>query len=164
MAPVSVCLSRPSCPKLNLPSVFPLIFHSIKDEIPDASRPLITRLYQLWLLLFATLIINMVACIFILLAGVEDGARDLGASIGYLLLSTFISRSHILVQLSLPYFHPLFPPLVSVGSRLPLHDFKTNLRIKSYIQRLHEGKSSIPYFIPNCAYSKPTLGTISILL
>lgn len=62
--------------------VFPLIFHSIKDEIPEASRPLITRLYQLWLVLVATLIINMVACIFILLAGAEEGGRDLGASIG----------------------------------------------------------------------------------
>ena len=135
-----VCLSRPSSPKLNLPPVFPLIFHSIKDEIPDASRPLITRLYQLWLVLFATLIINMIACIFILLAGVEDGARDLGASIGHVLLSPFISHSHILRQLSLPYFCPLFPSLVSVGRSFPLYDFKTNLRTKSHIQRLHEGK------------------------
>lgn len=62
--------------------VYPLIFHSIKDEIPEASQPLITRLYQLWLVLVATLIINMVACIFILLAGKDDGSRDLGASIG----------------------------------------------------------------------------------
>lgn len=63
-------------------SVFPLIFHSINDEIPEASRPLITRLYQLWLVLVLTLILNMVACIFILLAGSSDGGRDLGASIG----------------------------------------------------------------------------------
>ncbi|KAG5634373.1 hypothetical protein H0H81_002206, partial [Sphagnurus paluster] len=63
-------------------SVFPLIFHSIKDEIPEASQPLITRLYQLWLVLVLTLIINMVACIFILLAGAEEAGRDLGASIG----------------------------------------------------------------------------------
>jgi hypothetical protein len=41
-----------------------------------------TRLYQLWLVLMLTLIINMVACIFILLAGAADGGRDLGASIG----------------------------------------------------------------------------------
>lgn len=62
--------------------VFPLIYHSIKDEIPEASRPLITRLYQLWLVLFLTLIINMIACIFVLLAGSSDGGKDLGASIG----------------------------------------------------------------------------------
>jgi SCAMP family. len=62
--------------------VFPLIFHSITEEIPEASQPLITRLYQLWLVLVATLILNMVACIFILLAGSNDGGRDLGASIG----------------------------------------------------------------------------------
>ncbi|KAK2466869.1 hypothetical protein APHAL10511_001127 [Amanita phalloides] len=69
-----------------LSSVFPLIFHSIQDEIPEASRPLITRLYQLWLVLVLTLVVNMIACIFILLARSQDGARDLGASIGYLLV------------------------------------------------------------------------------
>ncbi|KAF5380901.1 hypothetical protein D9615_004001 [Tricholomella constricta] len=77
--------------KANWPPFFPLIFHSIKDEIPEASQPLITRLYQLWLVLFLTLIINMVACIFILLAGGEEGGRDLGASIGYLFLISVLS-------------------------------------------------------------------------
>lgn len=62
-------------------AVFPLIFHSIKDEVPEASQSLVLRLYQLWLVLLATLILNLVACIFILLAGSEDGGRDLGASI-----------------------------------------------------------------------------------
>ena len=64
------------------PTVYPLIFHSIKDEIPEASQQLITRLYQLWLVLFGTLIINFVACIFVLIAGSSDGGADLGASIG----------------------------------------------------------------------------------
>ncbi|TFY74345.1 hypothetical protein EWM64_g9668 [Hericium alpestre] len=68
----------------NWPPFYPLIFHSIADEIPDASKPLITRLYQLWLVLFGTLIINMVACIFILTSGASDGGKDLGASIGYI--------------------------------------------------------------------------------
>lgn len=63
-------------------TVFPLLFHSIVDEIPEASRPLITRMYQLWLVLAATLIINMVACIFVLTGGSSDGGKDLGASIG----------------------------------------------------------------------------------
>jgi secretory carrier-associated membrane protein len=62
--------------------VYPLIYHAISEEIPDASRPLITRLYQLWLVLLGTLIINMVACIFLLIAGSSDGGKDLGASIG----------------------------------------------------------------------------------
>jgi secretory carrier-associated membrane protein len=77
--------------KNNWPPFFPLIFHSIADEIPEASRPLITRLYQLWLVLLLTLIVNMVACIFILLAGADDGARDLGASIGYLFIISVTS-------------------------------------------------------------------------
>jgi hypothetical protein len=70
----------------NWPPCFPLIFHSIADEIPEASRPLITRLYQLWLVLFVTLVVNMVACIFVLLSGSPDGGRDLGGSIGYLII------------------------------------------------------------------------------
>ncbi|KAF5315718.1 hypothetical protein D9611_004745 [Ephemerocybe angulata] len=68
----------------NFPPFFPLVFHSIKDEIPEASRPLITRLYQLWLVLLATLIVNVVACVFILTAGAAGGGSDLGSSIGYL--------------------------------------------------------------------------------
>ncbi|KZV90407.1 scamp-domain-containing protein [Exidia glandulosa HHB12029] len=68
----------------NWPFFFPLIFHSIKDEIPEGSQALVLRLYQLWLVLLGTLILNLVSCIFILLAGSDDGGRDLGASITYL--------------------------------------------------------------------------------
>ncbi|KAF8651446.1 hypothetical protein AX16_004745 [Volvariella volvacea WC 439] len=75
----------------NWPPFFPLIYHSIPDEIPEASRPLITRLYQLWLVLFGTLIINMVACILILIAGSADGGKDTGASIGYVFTITVTS-------------------------------------------------------------------------
>jgi hypothetical protein len=67
----------------NWPFFFPLIYHSIDDEIPEPSRPLIRRLYQLWLVLGVTLIVNLVACILILLAGSPDGGKDLGAAIGY---------------------------------------------------------------------------------
>ncbi|KDQ33148.1 hypothetical protein PLEOSDRAFT_1060816 [Pleurotus ostreatus PC15] len=84
----------------NWPPFFPLIFHSIQDEIPEASRPLVTRLYQLWLVLALTLILNMVACIFILLAGSSDGGKDLGASIGYLV---FISAASFLL-----WYRPIY--------------------------------------------------------
>lgn len=63
-------------------SVYPLIYHSIQDEIPEASRPLITRLYQLWLVLLTTLILNFVACLFVFFANTKDAGSDLGASIG----------------------------------------------------------------------------------
>jgi len=70
--------------KNNWPFFFPLIYHNIDEEIPEPSRPLMTRLYQLWLVLFGTLVLNMIACLFILLAGSSDGGKDLGASIGYI--------------------------------------------------------------------------------
>ncbi|KAG8925115.1 hypothetical protein FRC03_009082 [Tulasnella sp. 419] len=68
----------------NWPPFFPLIYHSIPDEIPEAHRTTVTRLYQLWLVLLITLIVNMVACLLVLLAGAPDGGKDLGASIGYI--------------------------------------------------------------------------------
>jgi hypothetical protein len=70
----------------NWPPFYPLIYHAISEEIPEASRPLITRLYQLWLVLLGTLIMNMVACISLLIAGSSDGGKDLGGSIGYVFI------------------------------------------------------------------------------
>ncbi|KAF9454542.1 scamp-domain-containing protein [Macrolepiota fuliginosa MF-IS2] len=75
----------------NWPFFFPLIYHSIQDEIPEASRPLITRLYQLWLVLLATLIINMVACFLVFFTDTSGGGSDLGASIGYVFLISITS-------------------------------------------------------------------------
>ncbi|KAL5529650.1 hypothetical protein ACEPAG_5635 [Sanghuangporus baumii] len=70
--------------KNNWPKFFPLIYHDIDDEIPADSRPLMYHLYYLWLILAATLVVNMIACIFILVAGANDGGKDLGSSIGYI--------------------------------------------------------------------------------
>jgi len=70
--------------KNNWPFFYPLIFHSIQNEIPEASRGLITRLYQLWLALGVTLVINFISCIFVLLSGTSDGGRDVGASAMYM--------------------------------------------------------------------------------
>lgn len=75
--------NTPPYPGLTLPTVYPLIYHSIPDEIPEASRPLITRLFQLWMVLGATLLFNMVACIINFAVGAKDGGSDLGSSIGY---------------------------------------------------------------------------------
>ena len=43
--------------------VYPLIYHSIPDEVPEASRGLVNRLYQLWLALLPTLVVNFIACV-----------------------------------------------------------------------------------------------------
>ncbi|KAH9946092.1 scamp-domain-containing protein, partial [Epithele typhae] len=75
----------------NWPPFFPLIFHSISEELPSEAQPLITRLYQLWLVLAGTLLVNMLACIFILASGSSNGGSDLGSSIGYVLFITPLS-------------------------------------------------------------------------
>ncbi|KAF5330893.1 hypothetical protein D9619_005634 [Psilocybe cf. subviscida] len=77
--------------KKNFPPFFPLVYHSIADEIPEPHRPLITRLYQLWLVLLATLIVNAVACLVILISGTDSGASDLGSGIGYLVFISILS-------------------------------------------------------------------------
>jgi hypothetical protein len=64
--------------------VFPLIYHQISEEIPEASRSLITRLFQLWLALLVTLLLNVIACISILTAHLNNGGSDVGSSIGCL--------------------------------------------------------------------------------
>ncbi|KAG8759985.1 hypothetical protein FRC14_004427 [Serendipita sp. 396] len=68
----------------NFPPFFPLIFHSIKDEIPEAHQQTMTRLFQLWLVLGVTLIVNLVAIILVILAGDGDGVRDVSGAITYL--------------------------------------------------------------------------------
>ncbi|EAU88496.1 hypothetical protein CC1G_04202 [Coprinopsis cinerea okayama7 len=73
------------------PALFPLIFHSIPDEIPEVSRPLITRLFQLWMVFIGTLALNMAACIVLLVGGGSNAGAGLGASIGYLLFMPIAS-------------------------------------------------------------------------
>jgi secretory carrier-associated membrane protein len=72
-----------SIPVLIQSSVFPLIYHSIKDEIPENHQETVTRLFQLWLVLGVTLIVNFVAVLLVVLAGEGDGARDLSGAITY---------------------------------------------------------------------------------
>ena len=83
--------------------VYPLIFHSIPEEIPDASQPLVLRLYQLWLLLVAVLVVNMAACIVMLASGVSGGGSDLGSGIGYVYCS--LQRVRLLMSPQIPDHH-----------------------------------------------------------
>jgi hypothetical protein len=52
--------------------VFPLIRHQISD-LPDQNQRTMKALYTQWLALIVTLIVNLVACILLLLAGSSDG-------------------------------------------------------------------------------------------
>jgi secretory carrier-associated membrane protein len=42
---------------------------------------MMTRIFQLWLVLGVTLIVNLVAIIFVVVAGDGDGVRDLSGAI-----------------------------------------------------------------------------------
>jgi len=75
----------------NFPPFFPIIFHSIEDEIPAESRIVVLTLFRLWLWLVATLVVNLVACILLLVSGQPDGGKDLGAGIMYVPVITVTS-------------------------------------------------------------------------
>lgn len=75
----------------NWPFFYPLIYHDIEAEIPPDSQPIMQNLYKLWLLLVATLIVNMVACIFLLVQGASDGGKDMISGIVYLPVITVTS-------------------------------------------------------------------------
>lgn len=75
----------------NWPFFYPLIYHDIEAEIPPDSQPIMQNLYKLWLLLVATLVVNMVACIFLLIQGASDGGKDMISGIVYLPVITVAS-------------------------------------------------------------------------
>ncbi|CCF51928.1 hypothetical protein NDA11_005225 [Ustilago hordei] len=75
----------------NWPFFYPLIYHDIDVEIPPDSQPIMQNLYKLWLLLVATLVVNMVACIFLLIQGASDGGKDMISGIVYLPVITVAS-------------------------------------------------------------------------
>ncbi|KAK0549198.1 hypothetical protein OC845_003242 [Tilletia horrida] len=68
----------------NWPPFYPFIYHDIEAEIPPDSRPVVATVYKLWLLLVVALIINLVACVFLLIQGANDGGKDMISGIVYL--------------------------------------------------------------------------------
>jgi hypothetical protein len=54
------------------PTVFPFIHHA-PNELPEQHRTVGKLLYAQWLALAATLIINLLGCIFLLIAGSSEG-------------------------------------------------------------------------------------------
>lgn len=80
--------------------------------MPEVHRATVTRLYQIWLLLVLTLIINFVACLFILLAGSSDGGKDLGGSI------TFVPPHPTAQHVAYTYTIFSYMPIITVTSFL----------------------------------------------
>lgn len=66
-----------------LDPVYPILHHDISTAIPEPSRALVTRLYQLWLALCATLVFNLVSCVLLLISGAQDGGKDMIGSAVY---------------------------------------------------------------------------------
>lgn len=72
--------------------VYPLFYHDIQAEIPAGDlQTAMTHLYYLWLILVATLVVNVVACIFLLIQGSQDGIKDVISGVVYLPVITIAS-------------------------------------------------------------------------
>jgi hypothetical protein len=72
--------------------VYPLVYHDITAEIPAGDlQTAMTHLYYIWLLLAATLALNVLACIFLLIQGSQDGIKDLISGIVYFPVITVAS-------------------------------------------------------------------------
>lgn len=88
----------------NWPFFYPLIYHDIDAEIPPDAQPIMNNLYRLWLLLVATLLVNMVATVFLLVQGANDGGKDMISGIVYVPVITV--TSFLLWYRSVPSFFP----------------------------------------------------------
>lgn len=81
----------------NWPSCRPLIYHNIREEIPENGRILVTRVYFSWFLYVGTLVVNCAALLGGLAAPVPQGATgpdyglDFGLSIVLLVITPVIS-------------------------------------------------------------------------
>lgn len=67
----------------NWPPFFPFLHHDI-TSMPTEHQTVGKLLYTQWLALVATLILNLVGCILLLIAGSSEGGADVGAAGGYL--------------------------------------------------------------------------------
>ena len=91
-APQPPATYDPNAPKVkNFPFFYPITYHSIKDDIPPESRRTVLTLYYSWMFTIVCYVVNMAACLCILIAGSSGGAADFGYSIMYVVLLTPVS-------------------------------------------------------------------------
>lgn len=73
----------------NWPPFYPIVYHDIASEIPPDSQTTMLQVYRLWLLLVATLLVNLAACIVLFVS--MGHISDLIDSIVYLVVITVAS-------------------------------------------------------------------------
>lgn len=76
--------------KANWPFFFPLIRHEIAD-LPATHQKTMKSMYYQWLALVVTLVVNLVACVLLLIAGSSDGGKDTAAAGSYVGIITVTS-------------------------------------------------------------------------
>ncbi|KAK9712372.1 hypothetical protein K7432_007190 [Basidiobolus ranarum] len=82
-------LKRQGSKPNNFPSVWPVMYHNIEEEIIESDRTIVRRLFRSWLFTMSTLFLNSITCFLILIAhaiGVNTGATDFGIGLVYTLL------------------------------------------------------------------------------
>ncbi|KAI8919571.1 scamp family-domain-containing protein [Entophlyctis helioformis] len=106
----------------NWPPFYPMVHHDISVSIPQESQPTVTRLYKLWLGTVATLAINAVAALFILLAHPDNMST---------IVSDFaVAAIYVVLISALSFATWYFPAYLA---------FKTNSSLYSYIFLVFNG-------------------------
>ncbi|KND03021.1 uncharacterized protein SPPG_02092 [Spizellomyces punctatus DAOM BR117] len=70
----------------NWPKFYPLFYHDIDVEIPEANRKTVLQIYRLWLATMVLLIWNMISCLMLLVShprNMNNVASDFGVSLVY---------------------------------------------------------------------------------
>ncbi|TPX33868.1 hypothetical protein SmJEL517_g03379 [Synchytrium microbalum] len=75
----------------NWPPFYPIVHHDIQEDVPEQHRRIVTKVFYLWLASEGLLILNMFACLGILIAhppGLPGAASDFGVSFVYIFTIT----------------------------------------------------------------------------
>ncbi|KAI9355953.1 scamp family-domain-containing protein, partial [Zopfochytrium polystomum] len=75
----------------NFPPFKPLVYHDIQNDIPEAGRWLVKRLFMAWWLSTATYVINFCAAFGLLIAKAESGGGTFGLALVIMLVGTPVS-------------------------------------------------------------------------
>jgi hypothetical protein len=162
------------------PPVFPFIHHA-PDELPEQHRTVGKLLYAQWLALAATLIVNLLGCIFLLIAGSSEGGwvRRCSFSIHLCHRSTELFPNHwsskrfgrieprLLAALCPPVSLPLCLPRVIISVSFRTFQQPRQITQRASTHRVHDDPR---WLLPRSADTAaaggylPVIGVLSFLL
>lgn len=75
----------------NFPKCRPVVYHDIEADIPEGGKWLVKRLYFCWWLAMTTYLVNLAACLALLIVKADSAGGNFGLSLVYFLVGTPVS-------------------------------------------------------------------------